>query len=398
MTKKKYRTLQVIGPEHEFSIIDLDLNALPISDKVIKRMRGRVVNNVQIGRFVLGKELQSHVLEFKATEPFDSPKVFEEVMYQAVTQILELLQREFDASLLGTGMHPFLELSDARVWSHRDRRIYEEFDKIFGIRQHGWLNIQSYQLNLPFSNEKEGVRLYNQIANVLPYLPAVSASSPVYESRIGKYRDNRLHFYRINQEKVPSITGYVIPQYIDSFDTYRKLTIERYSKDLLNIGAPNFFMHDWLNSRGAIFRFDRKTIEVRIMDEQECVKSDVALSCFLRAALRGLMEDENCFQSDLLINDLNASIEHGLDADVLYPNASTAREVCLKLCKIAENYSTDEERDYLKIVKDRILFGNLSDIILKKIKEKSKRKEFSDALFSVYSSLSECLSNNKLFR
>jgi len=153
MKQEKYSTLQVLGPEHEFAIVDQDLKALPISDKVIKKIHGRVVNNVQISRCILGKELQSHVLEFKATEPFETPKVFEEAMHDAVIQILELLRREFDASLLGTGMHPFLELSDARVWSHRDRRIYEAFDRIFDIRQHGWLNIQCYQLNLPFFNE-----------------------------------------------------------------------------------------------------------------------------------------------------------------------------------------------------------------------------------------------------
>jgi len=399
MKQKKYSTLQVMGPEHEFAIIDQDLKALPISDKVIKKIHGRIVNNVQIGRCILGKELQSHVLEFKATEPFETPKVFEEVMYDAVIQILELLQQEFDASLLGTGMHPFLELSDARVWSHRDRRIYEAFDRIFDIHQHGWLNIQCYQLNLPFSNEQEGVILYNQIANILPYLPAVSASSPVYESRIGRYKDNRLHFYRINQKEVPSITGAVIPRYINSFDTYRRLTIEKYLSDLSKIGAPSFLMGDWVNSRGAIYRFDRKSIEIRIMDEQECIKSDVALSCFIRAILRGLMEDENCFRFELLNNDFNAIVKHGLDADVLYPNTSTAREVCWHLYKIARDYSTDEERDYLKIVRERIRYGSLSDLIVKQIKEKSKsKKTCSDALFSVYSSLSECLSNNKVFQ
>jgi len=239
--------------------------------------------------------------------------------------------------------------------------------------------------------------LYNQIANILPYLPAVSASSPVYESRIGRYKDNRLHFYRINQKEVPSITGEVIPRYINSFDTYRRLIIKKILSDLLKIGAPSFLMGDWVNSRGAIYRFDRKSIEIRIMDEQECIKSDVALSCFIRAVLRGLIEDENCFRFDLLRNDFNAIVKHGLDADVLYPNASTAREVCWHLYKIAEDYSTDEERDYLKIVRDRIRYGSLSDLILKQIKEKSK-KTCSEALFCVYSSLSECLGNNKVFR
>ena len=42
------------------------------------------------------------------------------------------------------------------------------------------------------------------------------------------------------------------------------------------------------------------------MDEQECVKSDVALSCFIRAALRGLIAKKaELLPHDVLVKDLN---------------------------------------------------------------------------------------------
>jgi len=41
-----YQTLEVLGPEHEFSIVDGKLNPLSIVDRVIKAWKGRIVNNV----------------------------------------------------------------------------------------------------------------------------------------------------------------------------------------------------------------------------------------------------------------------------------------------------------------------------------------------------------------
>src|SRR5512136_2116958 len=182
-----YGTLEVLGPEHEFSIIDEKLAPLPIVDKVIRDVHGRLVNCASLGACSFGKELQAHVAEFKANKPFASPVVFEETMQKTVETILGILENRYDARLLGSGMHPFLELKDARVWTHRDRGIYAAMSRIFNLNQHGWLNIQSFQLNLPYRNEGEAMRLYSALTNVLPYLPAIAASSPIYESRKGAY-------------------------------------------------------------------------------------------------------------------------------------------------------------------------------------------------------------------
>jgi len=241
---------------------------------VIKELNGRVVNCIRFKSFSFGKELQSHVAEFKANRPFCSPKVFEENMQRAILEISEFLERKHDARLLGTGMHPLLRLEEAKVWSHRDRKIYEALSRIFNFYQHGWLNIQAFQLNLSYGNEKEAIQLHNALANLLPYVPAISASSPIYESKIREYADSRLHFYRINQKEIPSITGNIIPEYVNSFKEYRQITINRYTEELEKLDAPEWVLNkEWLNSRGAVFRFDRKAIEVRIMDEQECIKA-----------------------------------------------------------------------------------------------------------------------------
>ena len=74
--------MEVLGPEHEFSIVDEQLKALPIVDKLIKDFHGRIVNFVEEPTFTFGKELQMHVMEIKPNEPFRSPRVFEGTMQE----------------------------------------------------------------------------------------------------------------------------------------------------------------------------------------------------------------------------------------------------------------------------------------------------------------------------
>jgi carboxylate-amine ligase len=169
-TKKRgthtYKTLEVLGPEHEFSLVDNELKALPIANKVLKDFHGHIVNFVKMPKFSFGKELQLHVMEVKPNAPFTSPVEFENTMQEAVLALHEFVHHKYGANLLGTGMHPLLALNETGIWPHRHRQIYEAYSQIFSLKRHGWLNIQSYQLNLPYSDEKNGVLLHN-----LTFLP-----------------------------------------------------------------------------------------------------------------------------------------------------------------------------------------------------------------------------------
>ena len=392
-----YKPLEVLGPEHEFSIVNEKLQALPISDRIIKDYCGKIINFIELPDFTFGKEMQLHVIEVKANVPFKSPVAFEETMQKAIANLTELLWKNHGARLLGTGMHPLLKLEDTAIWPHRHRQIYQEYGKIFNLKQHGWLNIQSFHLNLPFFKEADGIKMHNHLANLCAYLPAIAASSPIYEGKIGPNIDNRLYFYKINQREIPSITGDVIPEYVSSFGQYKREVIERYSQDLAHVGASKTLLHrEWVNSRGVIFRFDRSALEVRVMDEQECVKSDVALSCFVRSALRGLL-DTNAELSphDALVNDFNAIIKDGLNAKVSSPNGSTARQVCQSYLNLASKYADDDEKKYLWLVNRRIQEGNLSGLIRDRVLKKAQKTSFNEAILNVYSTLIKCLSDNE---
>jgi len=395
--KTTYKPLEVIGPEHEYSIVNKDLQALPISDKIIKQTCGKILNFIEMPDFNFGKEMQLHVMEVKANQPFKSPTVFEGTMQKAVENLNALLQKNHGASLLGTGMHPLLKLQDAAIWPHYHRKIYQEYAKIFNLKQHGWLNIQSFHLNMPFQKEADAVKMHNHLANLCAYLPAIAASSPFFEGKEGLNVDNRLCFYKVNQKEVPSITGEVIPKYVSSLTEYRQDVIERYSKDLAAAGASKTLLQrEWVNSRGIIFRFDRRALEVRVMDEQECVKSDVALACFVRSALRGLLEtDSELALHDVLVRDFNAVIKDGLSAKVFSSKGSIARQVCQNYLNLAEKYADQDEKKYLWLIKRRIQEGSLSEVIRKKVMQRAEKTDLHEAIKSVYSMLIKCLCANE---
>ena len=392
-----YKPLEVMGPEHELSIVDDELKALPITDKVIKEYCGKIMNFVELPGFTFGKELQLHVMEIKANVPFQSPVVFEETMHNAVVTLSGFLGKKYRAHLLGTGMHPLMRLDETGVWPHRHRKIYEEYGKIFNLKQHGWLNIQSFHLNLPYQKESDGVLLHNLLANMCPYLPAISASSPIYEGTIRENVDNRLMFYKVNQQEVPSISGDVVPEYVSSFDMYQDDVIGRYSRDLAKAGASDSILFkEWVNSRGVIFRFDRSALEERVMDEQECIKSDVALSCFVRAALRGLMTSKLELQPhELLVNDFNLVLADGLTAKVSNPHGPTARHVCQYLFDLAWANAEEDEKTYLPLIKKRIQNGNLSDVIRKNVLKRAQHTDFMEAIVDIYSTLINSLVTNQ---
>jgi gamma-glutamyl:cysteine ligase YbdK (ATP-grasp superfamily) len=391
-----YKPLEVLGPEHEFALVDQELKILPISDMIIKDYCGKIVNFVEMPIFTFGKELQMHVMELKANSPFKSPVQFEDTMQNAVLTLSQIVQKH-GARLLGTGMHPLLKLKDTVIWPHYHRKIYHEYSKIFSLNRHGWLNIQSFHLNLPYRRESDGIQMHNLLANLCSYLPAIAASSPIYESKVGPDEDNRLRFYKVNQKEIPSVTADVIPEYATSFRQYKHDVIMNYSEDLAKAGADKTLLRrEWVNSRGVIFRFDRSAIEIRVMDEQECIKSDVALSSFIRAALRGLIAKKTeLLPHALLVNDFNAVIKKGLNAEVLNPYGKTAKQVCQSYLDLASEWADSDEKKFLWIIKRRLENGNLSETIRERVLRRAEKTDLHEAILNIYSRLIKCLSDNE---
>ena len=47
-------------------------------------------------------------------------------------------------------MHPLLTLEQTTYWDHDEQDYYQAYDRLFNIKQHGWLNIQALQINIPY--------------------------------------------------------------------------------------------------------------------------------------------------------------------------------------------------------------------------------------------------------
>jgi len=283
---------QGFGVELEYMIVRQDdLAVLPVADLVLQDVAGDQVNEVDRGPLSWSNELVLHVIELKTNGPVAS---LEGLADEFTRQCREINHRlvPYEGMLMPGAMHPWMDPDrDTRLWPHGDRTIYAAYDRIFGCRGHGWSNLQSAHLNLPFADDEEFGRLHAAVRLVLPLLPALAAASPVVNGRVTGLLDNRIEAYRFNQARIPSITGAVIPEAVYTRQAYEQKVLERLYRDIAPHDPEKILQYEWLNSRGAIARFDRGAIEIRLLDVQESPVADLAIITLVVAVLRELVAE-----------------------------------------------------------------------------------------------------------
>src|SRR5512143_109189 len=184
-----------------------------------------------------------------------------------------------------------MDPNGVRLWPHGRREIYDTFDRICSCKGHGWSTLQSMQINLPFAGDEEFARLHAAIRFLLPILPGLAASSPIVDGERNGVLDNRLVVYRSNCAKIPSVTGDVVPESVGSIGEYHERVLGRIYADLAPHDPERVLRHEWVNARGAIARFDRMAIEIRVLDVQETPLMDVAFAALIVEVLRLLCEE-----------------------------------------------------------------------------------------------------------
>jgi gamma-glutamyl:cysteine ligase YbdK (ATP-grasp superfamily) len=223
---------------------------------------------------------------------------------------------------MGGPMHPFMDpVKEIRLWPHDYSPIYSAFDRIFSCKGHGWANLQSMHINLPFANDDEFGRLHAAIRLVLPILPALSAGSPFADGKLTGFQDTRMETYRHNSEKIRSITGDVIPEAVFSIADYEKNILERIYNDLSPYDPEKILQEEWVNARGAIARFERNTIEIRVIDVQETPFADCAIAAIVVQVIKDLVngvwsscEYQKSVPGSILTDAFLQSIRYGQDA------------------------------------------------------------------------------------
>ncbi|AMV70810.1 glutamate-cysteine ligase family protein [Desulfuromonas carbonis] len=291
--KRPLHLFEGFGVEIEYMIVDRErLTVLPVADQVLTAQAGELTDEVEVGALAWSNELVLHVIELKTNGPAARLEGLASTFQEHVGKINRHLG-PLGGMLLPGGMHPSMDpLRETLLWPHDNSPIYQAYDRIFGCRGHGWANLQSVHLNLPFASDEEFGRLHAAIRLVLPILPALAASSPLLDGRSTGLLDNRLEVYRLNQRLVPSVTGRVIPEPVFSPRAYREEVLETMYREIAARDPEAVLQHEWLNSRGAIARFERNTIEIRLLDVQECPAADLAIVSLLVALLRALVGEE----------------------------------------------------------------------------------------------------------
>lgn len=281
------------GIELEYMIVDRgSAGVRPFADRVLAHEAGELCNSVERGSLAWSNELVLHVIELKTNGPADSLSPLPEQLQNEVGYLNGFLQT-LDACLMPSAMHPLMVPErDTRLWPHDDSEIYDTYNRIFDCRGHGWSNLQSMHINLPFNGDAEFRRLHSAIRCLLPVIPAIAASSPLLEGEPTGFMDTRMETYRTNSRRIPAVTGLVIPEAVAGRREYEQVILEPMYEAIAPHDPQGILRHEWLNSRGAIARFDRNAIEIRVLDTQETPAQDLAVAGVIVAVLKTLVREQ----------------------------------------------------------------------------------------------------------
>lgn len=297
MSRPALGLFEATGVELEYMIVDAEsLDVRPVADRLFEAASGDpasgdVEPDGPDGRVSWSNELVLHVVELKTQRPAPTLDGLDAVFQDHIRRIDALLA-PMGCRLLPTGMHPWMDPHrETRLWPHEFTEVYRTYDRIFGCRGHGWGNLQSTHINLPFSGDAQFGRLHAAIRAALPLIPALAASSPIADGAWTPNLDQRMEVYRTNSTRVPMMAGLVVPEPVYTRAEYERDVLGALYAQLEPLDPEGVLRHEFANARGGMARFDRGAIEIRVIDIQECPEADLAIVALVTALVRALVED-----------------------------------------------------------------------------------------------------------
>lgn len=401
---------EAVGIEIELMIVDAaSLDVRPIADALIRAECGSYEAEIERGDIAWSNELVLHLLELKTNGPRPSWNGLGAAFQREVAAIGAHLA-PMGARLLPSGMHPWMDPArETYTWPHEYSEVYALFDAIFDCRTHGWANVQSVHVNLPFRDDAEFARLHAAIRYVLPILPALAASSPLRDGRATGLMDSRLEAYRQHAAAIPEIAGDVIPEPVYSKAAYEALLDGVYAA-IAPRDPHGILRHEWVNARGAIARFDRNAIEIRLLDTQENVFADVAVARAVTAVVEALTADAFAPLVDLsrwpaarlaeILERVGRDAEGTVIDDPEYlagfaysaPGTCTAADLWRHLWMRTRGRIGDDPA-LTQPVEHILTHGTLARRILAAVGSEPDRRR----LRAVYASLADCLAGGRMF-
>lgn len=407
-----YDWFSVFGIELEYMVVAEDtLDVRPIADTILNELSGEdATMEVERGPVAWSNELARHVLETKTNGPTSSLAAAREHFETGVADMNRVLGAH-GARLLPGGMHPWMQPDrEFKLWPIDEEGIYGTFDRIFDCRGHGWSNLQSMHINLPFANDAQLHALHSAVRFLLPILPALSASSPYWEGQRAPNLDQRLSVYRNNAHRVPLVSGKVVPEAIESRAEYESLVLSPIYEALAPFDPEGALRYEWVNARGAIVRFDRMALEIRVLDTQECPRMDLAIAFLVTQTLENMCRDERFmgenkrWAPERLATSLWQCVSAGNaavidDADYLAlwqvpARKLTAKELWLHILESTKFHaSTSAEEHLLQDAVWLIENGTLAQRLVNVLGATPTQSE----LRATYSTLADCLTKGDRF-
>lgn len=408
--KRPLHLFEGYGVEMEYMIVHKEtLDVHPISDMLLQRASGSVVNEFSRYGMAWSNELVLHVIEAKTDGPATTLQGLGEIFQQEV-QVMDHMLEPLGARLMPGAIHPWMDpFNDCKLWPHEYNPIYETYNRIFDCRGHGWANLQSTHLNLPFSGDREFEKLHAAVRILLPLIPALAASSPIADAQKQDFLDFRMEKYRVNSIKIPSITGKIVPEPVFTKQEYQEKIFDVMYRDISPFDPDGILQEEWLNSRGAMSRWDRNTIEVRVIDIQEHPAADIAILEWIVETIKLLVREEWCSLDDQkkwneqdLYNILMDVVKDGEKAAIknreylslfgVKAPGKTAGELCDFITNrlITDRLITKESATILELISKE---GPLARRILNSLPATFSKNN----LFPVFEQLSDCLRNGESF-
>jgi glutathione synthase/RimK-type ligase-like ATP-grasp enzyme/gamma-glutamyl:cysteine ligase YbdK (ATP-grasp superfamily) len=410
--RRHFRPFSVAGMELEYAVVDEELEPVSLVEPAFRLIAGRPASDIDLGGMAFSNEIADHVFEIKIPQPTRSLAKAEDRLVQGIRRFSNVLRQEYGARLLPTGMHPWMDPREGKLWKRSGKRVYEAYSRNFDVHTHGWMNVHAAHLNLPMGRSSEAVAMHNATALLIPYLPALAASSPMYDGVLGESADNRMEWIFQHQAEVPETQGDILPEYVSSISDYRRRILQPMYRAIESRPGSEVLKHDFLNARGAVLKFSRRALEIRVVDMQECVKLDIAIAVFTKSVLRhytqrilkGRMEMP---PRQILLGDFRKAIRCGSAARVVAPHLSdtisrdgdgrAAVRDCLEvLLAIASRYVRRDEAHYLPLVSAMVRSGSLSERIRSAIAPHVGDPErLRQETRHVYGELADCLVHNE---
>jgi gamma-glutamyl:cysteine ligase YbdK (ATP-grasp superfamily) len=405
------RLFERFGVELEYMIVDRKtLDVRPMADELLKMVSGDYSGDAEPdgpdGPVSWSNELALHVVELKTARPAEDIMPLAEFFQDHVRRINGLLAPK-GACLLPTAMHPWMDPNrEMKLWPHEYNIVYDAFDRTFGCKGHGWANLQSAHLNLPFGSDEEFGRLHAAIRLVLPLIPALAASSPVTDGAVTGLADSRVDVYRTNARRVPAVAGMVIPEPVFTRADYQNKLLGSVYAALSPFDPEGVLRFEWANARGCIARFDRGAIEIRLVDLQEHPAADLAVARLIAQVVRALAEErlsdgmtQRGFQPEPLRDILLDCVHRGERAEITdgaYLAAMGFDEARLPAGEVWRRLAgrvlgvADHAHPWLRVIFQK---GTLASRIIAATGTRPTREK----LRSVYQELAECLHEGRAF-